>query len=197
MEKLCSTCKKSFPATPEFFGPDKRRPTGFQCQCRKCAYKSCKKYAQSHREVIHKCAKKERVKHAQKYNERSKRWYYANRERSKAYRKLHYNKEWNDKHREQIRAHTRNRRAKEQNAIGTHKPKDIENIYLSQDGKCKYCDKPVGNKFHVDHIVPISRGGTNYPNNLVITCQSCNDSKGNKFLSEWRDGKFISLLTNL
>jgi len=52
---------------------------------------------------------------------------------------------------------------------------------------CRYCGNyvPVG---HVDHIIPLSRGGTDDPNNLVWACPTCNLSKGNQTWQEWRDG---------
>jgi hypothetical protein len=34
--------------------------------------------------------------------------------------------------------------------------------------------------FSVDHIVPLSRGGTSDPDNLALCCQGCNNKKYNK-----------------
>lgn len=36
----------------------------------------------------------------------------------------------------------------------------------------------------VDHLVPHARGGTNDPDNLVTSCQSCNYGKGNYLIAE-------------
>jgi hypothetical protein len=50
---------------------------------------------------------------------------------------------------------------------------------------CQYCGskkKPL----HCDHIMPISRGGSNDPSNLIAACQRCNLSKHDKTLQEWR-----------
>jgi 5-methylcytosine-specific restriction endonuclease McrA len=47
---------------------------------------------------------------------------------------------------------------------------------------CHYCGGAGG---EADHIVPISRGGLNHPQNLVPACRSCNASKGNRLVSEW------------
>jgi hypothetical protein len=37
-----------------------------------------------------------------------------------------------------------------------------------------------------DHVVPITRGGPDSPNNLVTACWRCNEMKGNRLLSELR-----------
>lgn len=39
---------------------------------------------------------------------------------------------------------------------------------------CSYCG---GKAKHVDHIVPLSRGGSNEEDNLVASCQPCNNKK--------------------
>lgn len=67
---------------------------------------------------------------------------------------------------------------------GTYTPEDIQQIFAQQEGKCAYCQKPLV-AYHIDHIVPLSRGGTNWPDNLALACQSCNCSKKDKLLSEW------------
>jgi len=35
----------------------------------------------------------------------------------------------------------------------------------------------LGGDYHVDHRVPIARGGSNGPENLVIACPDCNRRK--------------------
>ena len=39
-----------------------------------------------------------------------------------------------------------------------------------------------GVKLHVDHIVPVSRGGTTVMSNLQTLCEDCNCGKGNRYL---------------
>ena len=48
---------------------------------------------------------------------------------------------------------------------------------------CAYCD---GACESVDHIVPISRGGTSFEGNLAPACWSCNSSKADLLIVEWR-----------
>jgi hypothetical protein len=54
---------------------------------------------------------------------------------------------------------------------------------------CRYCSAE-NVKFAIDHVVPLSRGGTNDEDNLVVACFACNSSKNDKLLSEWR-GRFV------
>jgi len=57
---------------------------------------------------------------------------------------------------------------------------------IERDGaECCYCGATEG-PFHVDHVVPVARGGTDDPANLVVACKACNLSKGAKPLEEWR-----------
>lgn len=39
-----------------------------------------------------------------------------------------------------------------------------------------------GVKLHVDHIVPVSRGGKSVMSNLQTLCEDCNCGKGNRYL---------------
>lgn len=50
------------------------------------------------------------------------------------------------------------------------------------DPQCHYCNQPA---VEIDHVVPISRGGTGDLSNLVPACRSCNASKNDKTLAEW------------
>ena len=49
---------------------------------------------------------------------------------------------------------------------------------------CVYCGSESG-PFHLDHVVPKSRGGSDQPENLVTACARCNLSKHCMLPSEW------------
>lgn len=55
-------------------------------------------------------------------------------------------------------------------------PRDIRLLVLSI-GRCLYCGSVES--LEVDHIIPVSRGGSNYRSNLQCLCRSCNARKGN------------------
>lgn len=92
---------------------------------------------------------------------------------------------WARRNPEKTREIAHRRRARWRNSPGTHTSKDIRSIYEQQDGRCYWCQKPVGDDYHVDHRIPLARGGTNAPDNIVISCPDCNMRKGAKMPWEW------------
>lgn len=53
------------------------------------------------------------------------------------------------------------------------------NILSRDDFTCQFCDARPGNdRLHVDHLLPVSLGGTNAPVILVTSCDRCNTGKG-------------------
>ena len=56
-----------------------------------------------------------------------------------------------------------------------------EKLYVEQHGICKKChDNEKYKNMDVDHIRPISKGGSNNLDNLQLLCRQCNVKKGNK-----------------
>lgn len=60
-------------------------------------------------------------------------------------------------------------------------------IYARDGGACQYCGVSLeATAFHCDHVVPVSAGGGDGPDNLVCACPPCNLSKAAKPLDAWR-----------
>ena len=57
-----------------------------------------------------------------------------------------------------------------------------EKIARRDNYTCQICGKymPDGVGMHIDHIVPVSKGGKSVPSNLQVLCSKCNQSKSNK-----------------
>lgn len=49
--------------------------------------------------------------------------------------------------------------------------------------KCAYCGSEEN--LTIDHIVPQSKGGTDFTKNVVCCCHSCNQSKGHEHWKLW------------
>ena len=57
---------------------------------------------------------------------------------------------------------------------------------LKRDGDvCRYCESTTG-PFHIDHVIPVSKGGSNHDDNLCVACAPCNLKKSAKVGGEWR-----------
>lgn len=81
---------------------------------------------------------------------------------------------------EQYRTYKRNYKVRKRNAPGRHTGEDVLAILKAQGGKCAYCRTGLKSKYHVDHILALSKGGSNDRSNLQILCQPCNQSKSAK-----------------
>lgn len=62
-------------------------------------------------------------------------------------------------------------------------------LFARDDYRCQYCGRAGGQLRHRecltrDHLVPLSRGGTNAWANVVTACSSCNTRKGNHLPEE-------------
>ena len=61
-------------------------------------------------------------------------------------------------------------------------PKSLRQKIFKRDGWfCRYCSSDEG-PFHIDHIIPVSKGGTDDEDNLCVACVPCNLSKSDKTL---------------
>jgi hypothetical protein len=51
------------------------------------------------------------------------------------------------------------------------------------ENQCAYCGSKEN--LTIDHIVPQSKGGTDFTKNVVCCCHSCNQSKGHEHWKLW------------
>ncbi len=62
-------------------------------------------------------------------------------------------------------------------------PLTRKNVLHRDHYSCQYCGR-INLPLTVDHVIPRSRGGSHYWNNVVAACLKCNNKKGNKTPSE-------------
>lgn len=103
---------------------------------------------------------------------------------SRRYREKHLEKvtarldAWRKANPDQVRAHANNRRARKLAAGGSYTKADVAAIMKAQSGRCAYCKRKLeGIERHVDHIIPLAKGGSNHRRNLQILCRPCNQRK--------------------
>lgn len=82
---------------------------------------------------------------------------------------------------EKARIHNRNRRARKLNAGGELSPGLSAKLFTLQRGKCACgCEQPLDGSCHMDHRMPLARGGSNTDDNMQLLRAVCNLQKGAK-----------------
>ncbi len=78
------------------------------------------------------------------------------------------------------RVHGSRRRALQRESAENFTQADIDRRLFQQNGKCAVCKKKITEQYHIDHIIPLSRGGSNAAKNIQLLCPGCNLKKGHK-----------------
>lgn len=111
----------------------------------------------------------------EKYRERSYRWRIDNREVYLAQHRIHQ--------------FNRNNLVKAQ-SDGTVTGKFLIEIYATLN--CFYCKRETpASERSLEHVMPLSRGGSHSASNIEMACINCNSSKREKTLKEWNEYKSI------
>lgn len=118
----------------------------------------------------------------------------AIRERQRAYaaktsaRNVRRAAEWHALHPESKRTAVRNRRARLAGSSDKHTRSDVLQLLIEQGSCCAACRADLSiTGYHVDHAIPISRGGSNGKANLQLLCPTCNLRKGALTMDEFRN----------
>lgn len=102
--------------------------------------------------------------------------------------KRKYDNEHASNNREFARARARKRKEINENiGYANEHHKYRESLLNAQQEKCYFCDSHITiYTIEVDHLIPVTRGGTNDYNNLAGCCSFCNKEKHNKTEDEYR-----------
>lgn len=205
--RICSTCQSELPLTKEYFYADARYQGGFRRQCKKCIRNvqrewernnpdkirekiarrdkakdaaRTRRWRQNNPETVKEVTQRYRARNAEAVREQQRRW----REDNPDYQREYYQRNLERK-RAYSRVKRREYRARKRDAEGSHTVEDVRIILERQQGRCWWCQEPVGDEYHVDHRIPLARGGSDSAANLVISCPFCNQSKKDKMPHEW------------
>ena len=102
-------------------------------------------------------------------------------------------KAWRLANPDKCRQYHHDRRARKLASIGHYTEDDVDLQFTQQVGLCVYCDSPLEDGYHVDHIFPLSRYLFDGPENIQILCGSCNNKKYTKDPKVYEDS--IGILT--
>lgn len=197
--KACAECGETKSKTE--FGKRTNSRDGLQSQCKACrsaynaayyaanAEKIAARYVTNRKQIIAseaayraKNAEKIRARKAKYYtanaetiNVRSAAWRAKNIEKIRAYRVANY-----ATNAEMTRIRCQNRRARKRASGGKLSPGLSARLLKLQRGKCACCGLPLGDDYHLDHIMPLALGGTNADDNIQLLRSKCNLQKNAK-----------------
>jgi hypothetical protein len=188
--KTCTGCKEI--KTLDCFNKQATGKYGVHSECKVCHKERNRVYNNANRDKVNARQKKWRLANLEKEKQSALKYKLANpekeKERQRKYReenadkKKEANRKWaasnpeNNRHRANVR-----RVRKLSNGVYKILDKDLRKLYKSS---CFYCGSKSA--IQADHVIPIARGGTHSIGNLVPACAKCNQSKGSKFLAEWK-----------
>lgn len=195
-QKQCCRCGLTKSAAD--FNKDRKTSSGLSPQCRACrsawrrqnAEKISEynaEYQKSNREIIAEKARLDRQVRPEVYRERDRTQAERNRVRRAATARRRRAAQV-QKHRDYDRARYRKnplpwiRRAEKRRALLLERDcgcVTVDALRLLYSMPCTYCG---GEAEHMEHVMPLARGGRHCLSNLVPSCGPCNWSKGTKIL---------------
>lgn len=215
LTKVCPKCGETKPI--EAFYKHKGMHDGLQAQCKACSAKQAAAYYAANKErYLEKCAIWA-AENKDRKRETNAAWLEANRERRRetdaAWARANPNKvrqrvaawreanpdraraataKWQKANPEAVRIHSHTRRASTEKN-GGKLSRNITNLLMSEQGKkCAGCLVDLlTTGHHLDHVVPISKGGPNVDSNIQLLCPTCNHEKSAKHPLDWMQQKGI------
>lgn len=180
MAKQCNKCGISKPLT-EFSHVSKNKD-GFHNSCKICYAEYMKIWSRKNSEKVNARALAYHHKNKKALNEKRRiRWHKSDKSKN-----AEISKKWKAANPEQNKLLKLRGNQKRRARLAV-----VDNYWISSKEirailklPCFYCG--VSNKITLDHVVPISRGGSNGIGNIVPACITCNTTKKDRFIMEWK-----------
>lgn len=194
--KICTKCNRLLVANSMNFHTQMKGKYGVMSYCKECT----KKYNSEHKEHQAEYCKQWRANNKQHIAEYRKQHYRDNKERYAEYDKKYYKnnkehiaeygKQWASNNRERKneigRKAQHKRRAKLKFNGGEYTLEQWQECLEFFNYTCAYSGEPINNSnTNIEHIIPISKGGSNNIYNIVPALDIVNKSKNASDMLEW------------
>lgn len=144
-------------------------------------------YYKNNKESILNKNKKYYIKNKEKIDYKNKIYYEKNKEKT-----LNYLKLWKIENKNLHNLYSKNAKAKRRSLEknnGKLSKGIVQKLYQLQQGLCICCNEPLGDNYHLDHIMPLALGGTNTDNNVQLLKYKCNLNKHKKHPIDYMQSK--------
>lgn len=163
--KICKKCGENKPLVK--FQPNRACSGGRQHTCRQCSISP---------EAIARSERNRYAQHKDKIQARSRQWRLDPEEAYREYMRTRY-VEKHDELRQKGRVYAHRARVESGEVFSVQEWLDLCAKYEHLCLACKQ-EKPLT----VDHVIPISKGGSNLISNIQPLCKSCNSKKRTKII---------------
>lgn len=176
--RICSKCGESKPLAE--YHTNRSKPGGYQTECKACAIARGQRHYREHADEKHAYDRQYRAINRERKQAHDRAYYQRNaaaiRLRVRQYgrrRKAEDPSRWNHLHNLRWR-----RRAERLKAGGSYTLAEWHALCAQYGHRCLACGST--GRLEVDHVVPVSLGGSNTIANLQPLCPDCNRAKGTK-----------------
>ena len=201
----CKPCKKAADAARYKLKKEECKASNYAWrEANNEKYKAgCALYRLNNKEVLkekHAIWQKEAyLQNPEKFAKKHSLWRCKNKEKINAYQAVwreknkdkckEYKAKWASSNKPSRRINWQNYQARKSANGGTLSKGLSERLFILQKGRCACCSLPLGGDYHIDHIVPVSLGGSNTDDNIQLLRASCNTSKKDKHPIDFMQSK--------
>jgi 5-methylcytosine-specific restriction endonuclease McrA len=146
-------------------------------RCWQCTRARQKEYHQENAEKNRQRALLWQVENKGKHNENNRR-YRIKTDYDSSPRRKEYYRQYRKNNRNKANAVNNNRRTKKAQNGGSYTAQEFAKLCEMYENKCLCCGSTA--PLTADHVVPISKGGTSYIDNIQPLCKPCNCKKHDK-----------------
>lgn len=190
-QNVCKTCKRESDKRSYEKNKEKRKANmkKYYNENKEKFLVDCKKYREENKEKIAECKKEWARKNRERKSNQERAWREKNAKQNREMKK-----KWYRLNRDRVYSNLLKRRS--QKHFVRFEGIRRKELLDRDNWECQCCgvkvhDKSYGGnehrelwdddrKAHIDHIIPISKGGDSTPENLQVLCRTCNLSKRDK-----------------
>lgn len=200
----CIKCGNVYPLLPDYWSKKSSCVTGYQYECKKCKVIDSVERGRNNPERKKKNQENYRLKYLEEIRAKSRIYSRDNKDKARLreiqkrlnnpvqYKAIKKSKRFN--YLELCAYHSQKRRCEKKGVATDYTFQELTTTF---NGACFYCNMPIVRRksertnslplAHLDHYIPLSKGGLNTLDNVVWACQPCNNKKGAKLPEEFKE----------